>query len=130
VPTWLVIRRPRETIETPKPIREVSFRPRLGVPQELVSEFWPPAVTAFVLFALLGFYAALIPTMLSQQLHEQSHAVAGALVGGLFLVAGGVAFALAAMASGAEMLIALLVLLPSVVVLVLAERGGSMALLL
>jgi MFS family permease len=129
-PTWILIRGPVETISRPKPIREVSFRPRLGVPRELWPEFWPPAVTAFVLFALLGFYAALIPTVLSEQLHQQSHAVAGAVVGGLFLVSGAVAFALAEMAAGTAMIAGLLFLLPSVIILVFAERGGSMPLLL
>jgi MFS family permease len=130
LPTWVVIRAPRETVGRSKPIREVSFRPRLGVPRELWPEFWPPAVTAFVLFALLGFYSALIPTVLSQQLHEQSHAVAGGVVGGLFLVGGAVAFALAEMTGGTAMLAGLFTLLPSVVVLVLAQRSASMTLLL
>lgn len=129
-PTWIIIRRPPETISKPKPIREVSFRPKLGVPSEVLPEFWPPAVTAFVLFALLGFYAALIPTVLSQQLHQNSHAVAGVVVGDLFLVSGGVTFATAAMDAGGAMIVGLIALLPSVVILLLAERGGSMALLL
>jgi hypothetical protein len=50
-------------------------------------QFLSPAVTAFVTFALIGFYAALIPNFLAESLHEESPLVSGAVVFELFTAA-------------------------------------------
>jgi len=47
--------------------RDLSLTPRLGVPPKIRVQFISPAVTAFVVFALIGFYAALIPQFAGRQ---------------------------------------------------------------
>lgn len=64
--------------------RELSLKPRLGVPQELRLRFVAPAATAFAVFALGGFYASLTPGLLARRLHEPNVAVLGAVVGAFF----------------------------------------------
>ena len=51
-----------KTVEEPiGHIRDLSLTPRLGVPPKIRVQFISPAVIGFVVFALIGFYAALIP---------------------------------------------------------------------
>jgi len=66
---------------------ELSLRPRLGVPRERLAAFVSPAVTAFVTFALIGFYAALIPGVLAEALKDSRPLVSGAVLFLLFTVA-------------------------------------------
>jgi len=47
-------------------LRELSIRPRIGVPRALIPAFAAPAVTAFSTFSLLGFYSALRPAYWSK----------------------------------------------------------------
>jgi hypothetical protein len=70
----------RETVTTTHPLAETSLRLRIGVPHELRARFVSPAATAFAVFALGGFYAALAPTLLRRDLHEANVAISGALV--------------------------------------------------
>jgi hypothetical protein len=60
------------------------LRPRLGVPEKIGMAFLAPAVTAFATFALIGFYAALIPSLLRDSLGQSSPFIAGLVVFGLF----------------------------------------------
>ena len=77
-----------ETVDDPAHhIRDLSLTTRLGVPSKIRMQFISPAVTGFVVFALLGFYAALIPNLLSASLHQTSPAVSGSIVFELFAVA-------------------------------------------
>ncbi len=71
-----------ETVETPD--RVLEFRPRLGVPSATRAVFWQTAVIAFCIFALLGFFGALVPTFLREALHEPNLALAGVVVFLLF----------------------------------------------
>jgi MFS family permease len=104
--------------------------PRLGVPPEIRAQFISPAVGAFAIFAALGFYSALIPNLLSQSLHNNSHAAAGAVVAELFLT-GAVAVVLTArLKARLGFLLGLASLLPGLGVLVAAEAFHSMATLL
>ena len=59
----------------------------MGVPAGIRLSFMSPAATAFATFALLGFYAALIPGVLGESLHQSRPLVAGSIVFELFLVA-------------------------------------------
>ena len=52
----------------------------LGVPEQGRGEFAAAAVAGFAAFALLGLFSALAPTFLGSVLHEESHAVQGAVV--------------------------------------------------
>jgi MFS family permease len=54
-----------ETVAHPDMARLI-IRPRLVLPQGIRAQFVAPAITGFGLMALVGFYAALMPTILSQ----------------------------------------------------------------
>jgi MFS family permease len=106
------------------------LKPSLGVPPDLRIRFTAPAVTAFGTFALIGFYAALIPTILAQGFGLGNHAVGGAVVSELFLVAVLVMVATRRLASRTAMLGGLVLLLPSLALLVAAQFYTSMPLLI
>ena len=86
-------------------------------------------MTGFATFALIGFYSALIPSLLGETLHQTAPLVAGAIVCELFLIAAVAILVSGAFASQTATLIALLLLPPSVWVLVGAEVAHSLALL-
>jgi MFS family permease len=121
----------RETVSQPLPsIAEVSLRPRIGVPTDIRAQFIAPAVTGFGAMALVGFYAALAPTVLADQLHETSHAVAGAIFLELAtVVVAGIA-ATQSLSSRAATLWALALMLPSVALLVAAQLEASMTIMI
>lgn len=116
--------------ETIKPEKRVDARalltPRVGVPAAIRSEFIAPAVTVFGTFALVGFYAALIPTILAQALREPQAIGGGAIVFELAFLAGIAAIAARDIPSRTAMLITLALLLPSVAGLLLAQTAHSM----
>jgi len=119
-----------ETLADPKRISEVSLRPRLGVPRQIWLQFVAPAATSFATFALIAFYAALIPNLLAESLHQPAPLVAGAVVCELFGIAAVTILSTGRIESRAAMLGALAVLLPSVWLLVGAEVARSMPLLI
>lgn len=127
----VAISRTPETVVNP--VREwerVSLRPRVGVPREIRAPFVSPAVTAFGIFALSGFYCALVPGLLARSLSLKSPAASGTVVFGLFIVAALTAAMLRKIKSQAAMLVGLGVLLPSVALLVAAEALRSLPLLM
>jgi MFS family permease len=67
-----------ETVDSD--VGNFSIRPRLSLPREIRAEFVAPAITGFGLMALVGFYTALMPSMLSLDLHIKNHAAAGGLL--------------------------------------------------
>ena len=120
-----------ETVRHPiARITEASFAPRLGVPREIRAAFVAPAVTAFAAFGLLGYYAALVPSLLADEIGRRSPALAGAVVGAMFLIAAIAVQVTRSVASRTAMLAGLAALLPSLGLLVLAERRESLATLL
>jgi MFS family permease len=119
-----------ETIARPRPLNEVSLKPRLGVPQNIWLPFASPAVTGFATFALIGFYSALIPNLLADSLHLSSPLVAGAVVCEMFAVAAIAILTTGGLSSQPTMFTALALLLPSVWLLVGAELAHSLPLLL
>jgi predicted MFS family arabinose efflux permease len=119
-----------ETLANPKRLAEVSLKPRLGVPQEIWLSFVSPAVASFATFALIAFYAALIPNLLAESLHQPSPLVAGAVVCELFGCAAVTISFSGRLKSRNAMLGALVLLLPSVWLLVGAELAQSMPLLI
>jgi MFS family permease len=118
-----------ETVMQRKSFGEVSLRPRIGVPAAIRLQFVSPAVTGFATFSLIGFYAALIPSLLRENLHLSAPLIAGAIVCELFLVATVVILASGRFGSQTATLSALLLLPPSVWILVGAELARSLALL-
>jgi predicted MFS family arabinose efflux permease len=119
-----------ETLPTPKSLSEVSLRPRLGVPQSIWLQFISPAVGGFAVFALIGFYAALIPGLLHESLNYPAPAIAGALAAEVFGVAAVTILSTGRIGSQFTLMGALALLLPSVWLLVGAEIAQSLVLLL
>jgi MFS family permease len=78
---------------------------------------------------VLGFYAALVPSLLAKALHESSRALAGGVSGGMFLVAA-ITGALVDTPPLTAVITGLVLLIPGMATLVLAERAHSLALLL
>lgn len=125
----LLIWRTTDTVR-PSATGKISFAPKVGVPSEIRAQFAAPAVAAFGTFALIGFYAALIPTVLAADMHERSVLIEGAVVSELFAVTAATIVATRALGSRAAMLGALWSLLPSIALLLLAQSTHSMTLLL
>jgi MFS family permease len=116
-----------ETIARPvRAIGQVSFRPRLSVPREIRAQFVAPAVTGFGAMALVGFYAAISPSILAEHLHVTSHAVAGALFFELAIAVIASIVATQHLSSRTVMLWALVLMGPSVALVVAAQATGSM----
>ncbi len=105
------------------------MRPSLSVPAEIRAPFVAPAVTGFGTMALVGFYAALAPSILALELHASNHALAGALLFELAIVASATIVATRRLSSRAAMLSALGLMIPTVALIVAAQIMGSMALM-
>jgi MFS family permease len=120
-----------ETVAEPvHQFRDLSLTPRIGVPPQIRVQFISPAVTACVVFALIGFYAALIPNLLADSLHQTSPAVSGGVVFALFAIAAVCVILTNRLSSRTAMLSGLIVLLPGVWLLIAAQLAHSMPLLL
>jgi MFS family permease len=121
-------------LHTPEPAIErdgrFSVSPRIGVAGSIRTAFVPPAVTAFCTFAFIGFYAALAPSLMAHKLHQTNHALGGAVVGELFIVAALTNFAARRVSSRTAMLAGLAVQLPALALLVAADALASLPLLL
>jgi MFS family permease len=122
----LIWRTPETVARPADAIGQASLRPRLSVPREIRAQFIAPAITGFGAMALTGFYAAVVPSILAEHLHETNHAVAGALVLELGAVVAITVIATQRVASRAAMLWALALIPPSVGLLVTAQIAESM----
>ena len=120
-----------ETVSRPvRSLRRLSLRPRLGVPRELLGSFVAPAAIGFATFAVIGYYAALIPSLLSEALNYREP-VAGGAVMALLSLLGVVAGVLSrTLSSRTAMLAGSAMLLPGIALLPCAEGLHSLALLL
>jgi MFS family permease len=116
--------------ETVEETQEMSLRPRVGVPAEQRQQFITPAVTAFVTFAVSGFYTALLPSLLANSLLIQSHAVDGAVVFEMFVLGFTAVMLTGGLDSNRLMLTGLGLLIPAVALLISAQRLESLPLLL
>jgi sugar phosphate permease len=119
-----------ETLDSPvATVQEISLRPRLGVPKQIRSAFISPAVTAFAILSLVGFYSALVPGLLSQDLQQKSPAVSGMVVFGLFIVAAITAATTQKSKSRTSMMAGLALLPPSLALLIGSQVAHSISLL-
>jgi MFS family permease len=131
VALYFVIRHTPETVQRPvRSLHDVSMKPRVGVPAAIRARFIAPAATAFGSFALFGFYAALAPSVLAHDLHETNRAIGGGIVFELCVVALAALIVTRSLKSRTAMLSGLVLLLPSLVLLVLAQSLASMPILL
>jgi MFS family permease len=119
-----------ETVARPRGIRSVSFQPNVSVPARIRAQFVAPAVTGFGAMALVGFFAAIGPTVLAHDLHVTNHAIAGALFFELAIVVAATIVATQRMSSEISMLAGLGLMIPSVILVVSAQVFASMSLLL
>lgn len=123
--------RTRETVEKPAHERDaLSFKPRIGIPADLRIAFIAPAVTAFATFALLGFYAALLPNLLANSMGIHSPASSGAIVAELFVASAITVVATPMLAARTAMFAGLWLLPPSLALLLWAQADGSIVVLI
>lgn len=126
----LMLRVP-ETVRDPvRRWERLSLRPRIGVPQEIRAQFLSPAITGFATFALGGFYAALIPGLLRESLHQKGPVISGAILFELFGIAAPAILLTYRMTCRASMLAGLALLPPALGLLVATQLLGSMPVLL
>jgi len=131
VAAGLVALRVPETVRAPvRRWKEVSLRPRVGIPDDIRLRFIAPAVTAFAIFALFGFYAALIPGLLGTSLGQKSPRVAGEVLFELSAIIAVLTIATRTLQSRVAMFSALLLLLPSLALLLIAQVLHSLPVLL
>jgi hypothetical protein len=98
-----LIWRTEETVAHPRGLWSISLRPSVSAPAQIRAEFVAPALTGFGAMALVGFFAAIGPTVLAQDLHETNHAVAGALFGEMAIIVSATILATQSMSSGTAM---------------------------
>lgn len=101
------------------------MRPRLSVPSDIRAQFVAPAVTGFAAMALVGFYAALAPSLLADHIHVASHAAAGAVLLELTLIVAATIVATRSLSSRTAMLLALALMPAAVALLAAAQLAGS-----
>jgi MFS family permease len=105
-------------------------RTSVAMPRSIRARFVAPAITAFTVFSLYGFYFSLAPSVLIDSLHQPNRAIGGAVVFELGLVSAATIIFTRRLASNTCMHLALALLLPSLALLIAAQARGSMPLLL
>ncbi len=127
----VLVARSRETVRVRvRSARALSLAPRLGVPRQLLGAFVAPAAAAFASFAVIGYYAALIPGVLADALHQRSPALGGAVVALLAVLGAAAAVLGRHLSSRTAMLSGGALLLPALLLLPCAQAWHSMTLLL
>ncbi len=127
VPVAWLVSRAQETVERATvPLAQLDLSPRLGVPDESRAAFFAPAATAFSTFAMIGFYSAIAPLLLSGTLHVKSHAVGGVIVFALFAADVATVLATRRLDSRRAMLGGLAVMPFCVALLAYAQIAGSL----
>lgn len=125
--TMALLGQAAEGVENPiVEARELSLKPRIGVPPDLRLPFLAPTAMAFAMFALGGFYGALTPGLLSQRLQQHNLAVVGAVVALFFGIGSLTAASSGGLRNRSAMLLSTALLLSGLVLLLLAERQSSM----
>jgi hypothetical protein len=115
----------QETVRDPDPSR-LELRPKLSLPPEIRAHFVAPAITGFGLMALVGFYAALMPSILSHDLSIKNHAAAGALLFELATVVALVIVATQKLESRTSMMWSLALMIPAAAAVAAAQVSGSL----
>jgi MFS family permease len=108
----------------------VEIHPKLSLPSEIRTRFVAPAITGFGLMALVGFYAALMPSVLSHELHIKSEAAAGAVFFELATVVAAAIVATQRLASRKAMLWSLALMIPAAAAIVVAQVSASLEVML
>jgi hypothetical protein len=106
------------------------FGARFGLPPESRAAFIAPAASGFAAMAVVGFYAALGPTIIRHDLGIANHVVASAIVAELFVVGAGLIFATRQWPARRTMLTGLAAAPVGMTLLIVAQRTGSLPILL
>lgn len=123
----LFVSRAQDTVKSrAHRLKDVSFKPRIGIPAGIRGRFVSPAVTGFAVFAVTGFYAALTPSLLRRDLDIDNLAVAGALVCALFVTAAATTLSTTGLKSRTAMLCGAAAMMPAVGLLVAAQSLHSL----
>jgi MFS family permease len=109
---------------------DIAVKPTVGLPREMRAQFVAPAFTAFGTFALIGFYAALAPSVMIESLRVTNRAIQGGIVFELALIAAVTVIVARRLTSRTAMLTGLALLPVSLGLLVFAQTSGSMPTLL
>jgi MFS family permease len=120
----------RETVHRPFRDFKALLTPRIGVPREILGDFATPAITGFATFSLIGFYAALVPSVLSLQLRVENIALGGAVVSELFVISTLAMIVTRNLDSNRAMVAGLMLLIPSLILLILANAFASTPMLI
>ncbi|HET9389350.1 MAG TPA: MFS transporter [Steroidobacteraceae bacterium] len=127
----LALVKARETVERRvTTLRRLDLHPRIGIPKDIRLEFVAPACMAFASFALGGFFAALIPGLMTTALGFSNVAVIGTVVTLFFVCASLTSALLARLSSWSAMFTGAALVFPGVALLLLAESDRSLALIL
>jgi MFS family permease len=108
---------------------DLSLAPRFGVPQNIRLAFVSPAVTGFAIFSLIGFYGALIPGVIAENIDSGGPLVAGAVVFGFFAIATATLLVIRGCTPRATMMSGLILLPLSLGLLILVEHLHLLSLL-
>lgn len=106
------------------------LRPRLGVPRGSRVAFAAPAAAGFVAMSVVGFYAALGPTLVHEAFQVRNRAVSAAIVAVLFAVAAGVIALSRYMGASRAMRAGLMATPVGLGLLVGAQGSGSLVLMI
>jgi len=118
---------PPETVARRSAVR---LAPRLGVPPGARLAFLAPAATGFCAMAVVGFYAALGPTTVRQDLHVVDRALGSAIVAELFVVATLLILVTQRLSGRRAMLVGLAATPVGLALLILGQRMASMPVLI
>jgi len=127
--TAVFIARSPETVNDHATARPAA-RASVALPRSIRTRFIAPAITAFTVFSLYGFYFSLAPGVLIDSLHLSNRAIGGAVVFELGVAAALTIIFTRHLASGTCMRLALALLIPSLALLIAAQAKGSLSLLL
>jgi hypothetical protein len=126
----VLVARTRETVP-PRPdgVRTL-LAPRVAIPRRILRSFVTPAIAGFGTFSVIGFYSALVPSLVSQRLQVGNIALAAGVVSELFLVSTLAMVATRNLSSNAAMLAGLALLIPGLALLVIADVLASLPVLI
>jgi MFS family permease len=124
---WIVVMLSPETVSDRA---SISLAPRLGIPTGARAALLVPAATGFCALAVTGFYAALGPTTVEQDLHVANRVLSNGIVAEMFIVAAGVIFATYRLSARLAMTIGLSATPFGLALLIAGQRMTSMPILL
>jgi MFS family permease len=128
--TTLLVMRVKETVDKQAhSLSELDLRPRLGVPAQIRLQFIGPACMAFAAFAIGGFFAALLPGLVTRELHISNVAIVGGIVTLFFAAASLTAVLSRTLTSWTAMFCGAACVFPAVALLIGAELTHSLWLL-